>query len=756
MSSEELAAFITAIEKGMGKHACQSPELEALLAWLKSEEESIVGSPDAASGTAAAAAQEGGGGGRGGGGEPLPEEFERVRQPNYDLCVRNLDGDVSCDGETFSLMKSQDGVKVYSAAVPGHTIRRWRIEMCIHNATPVQIDYLLMDGPARLSWSPGLSEMRTLKTYEDGTFVSMFRSLPVAGGMISAREFCEVRYRLMKDDGTLLNWAEGLQSTPLLPVSDGLVRAYALKGSGYRLVPRGTSVDFTMTFMTDIGGQIPIWLLNSSMATTSIQEMNALRGAISRGLGTNAPMPTCKGVTTATSASAAAANDDDDGNTASKPGPGSDDDEYAPRQECPESYAATLARAKDQYYASLADATSSDGEAWVLEKETDGIRVFSAKIPNQKIKRWKVVGEIQSGSPEKLWRLIGDYQYRLKWDAALRMGKTIARYEQGVDAVYYQVNEAAGGWISPRDFVDIRQTRACTVNGHPGLETWCCSLDPAKGALLSPAEGGFVRAENAPGGGFKVVATSATSCEITMLAVTDIKGSLPVSIINAAMSSTFVSMVQGMRTCIATGKVDPPSSPLELLGGGGGGGGGALSSSSRKSNPNHERGRGGGGGGRAKALASSLSSPSAAKKKSLSIFHSAANPSTLDGILKKHDLLPSSLTTGDFPLLVAAGSRTEDDKAVVACVRELLLAGVCVPSAQPLLTSPHLARNPITPSSFHSTLLTLLRPPLPYSALLRPPPPSSTLLHPPHSSSFAFRTFLTPLTPHSLTRILTP
>ncbi len=674
VSSEELAAFITAIEKGMGKPACQSKELEEMLAWLKSEEEKIVGSPGNASGVVAApAVQEGG--------EPLPEEFERVRQPNYDLCVRNLDGDVSCDGETFSLMKSQDGVKVYSAAVPGHTIRRWRIEMCIHNATPVQIDYLLMDGPARLSWSPGLSEMRTLKTYEDGTFVSMFRSLPVAGGMISAREFCEVRYRLMKDDGTLLNWAEGLQSTPMLPVSDGLVRAYALKGSGYRLVPRGTSVDFTMTFMTDIGGQIPIWLLNSSMATTSIQEMNALRDAISRGLGTNAPMPTCKGVTSASA---------DDGNNASKPGPGSDDDEDARLQECPELYTATLARAKDQYQASLVGATSSDGEPWVLEKETDGIKVFSAKIPNHKIKRWRVVGEIRSGSPEKLWRLIGDYQYRLKWDAAsLRMGKTIKRYEQGVDTVYYQVNEAAGGWISPRDFVDIRQTRACTVNGHKGLETWCCSLDPAKGALVQPLEGGFVRGENMPGGGFQVIATSETSCEITMLAVTDIKGSLPVSIINAAMSSTFVSMVQGMRTCIDTGKVDPPSSPLELLSGG----------PSRESN-HDEPGR---GGGRAKALASSLSSPSLAKKKSLSIFHSGANPSTLDGILKKHGLLPSSLTAGDFPLLVAASSRTENDKAV-ACVRELLLAGFAFSFS---LTP----RKPQSPHHHPSPSFTLLQPP---------------------------------------------
>jgi hypothetical protein len=622
-----MGAYITAMEKGMGKDACQSAELEECISWLNAEAEKIAG------GDSSVPSQEAGDG-------QVPEEFQRVRQTNFDMALSNLDGDVSCEGETWAFTKGQDGVKVFSAAVPGQTIKRWRVEMCLHNATPAQIDYLLMDGEARLQWSPGLSEMRTLKTFDDGTFVSMFRSLPVAGGMISAREFVEVRFRQTKEDGTIFNWAEGLLNTPLQPVSDGLVRAYAMKGSGYRLVPRGTSVDFTMTFMTDIGGQIPIWILNSSMAASSIQEMNALRGAVQSGLGKDAKMPKCVGADGVVSG--------DDGNTASKPGPGSD----AQPQPCPTKHSRTLADAKDQYFANLSN-TTSDGESWAVEKDTDNIKVLSARIPDQKIKRWKVIGEVECGSPEVLWRLIGEYEYRLKWDTALRMGRNIALHENGIETVYYQVNEAAGGWISPRDFVDIRQTRAYTDNGRAAIETWCCSLDPNEGARLQAVEGSYVRGENLAGGGFKVITTSDTTCEITMLAVTDIKGSLPVSIINSAMSSTFVSMVQGMRTCLAKKTVEPPSTPLEFLSGSE-----TTGASSR---------------GREQALAHSLSSPSS--KKSNSIFHSGANPSTLDNILKKHGL--SSMSTDDFPLLVAAKSTTDDDKAM-ACVRELLLTGASV------------------------------------------------------------------------------
>jgi hypothetical protein len=158
----------------------------------------------------------------------------------------------------------------------------------------------------------------------------------------------------------------------------------------------------------------------------------------------------------------------------------------------------------------------------------------------------------------------------MEWDDSLSDGRDVARYaDQMVDFITYSSKEAAGGWISPRAFVDIRKM-AVLEDGT--LQCWCVGIEsPPESPLAAEFDSleivedkpGMVRGQNKPGSGFQVEIMkdnddgSLNEYRLTILSCSDVKGSIPVSIINGALTSQFMGMTAAMEIALERELVPP-------------------------------------------------------------------------------------------------------------------------------------------------------------------------------------------------------
>jgi hypothetical protein len=237
---------------------------------------------------------------------------------------------------------------------------------------------------------------------------------------------------------------------------------------------------------------------------------------------------------------------------------------------------AALAESKGILLRNLSPDTSSEGEAWVLSKKRDDTSIHTADIPGSKLKRWKVTAVLQARSPFEITQMLLSWHYRLQWDDSLSEGRDLARYEdQRIDFITYSSKEAAGGWISPRAFVDMRQMEVSKDdgNGTSRLQCWCVGIEsPPETPLAAEFDSleivedkpGMVRGQNKAGSGFQVEtlkehgdSAQLNEYRLTILSCSDVKGSIPVSIINGALTSQFMGMTAAMESALAKGLVLP-------------------------------------------------------------------------------------------------------------------------------------------------------------------------------------------------------
>jgi hypothetical protein len=233
---------------------------------------------------------------------------------------------------------------------------------------------------------------------------------------------------------------------------------------------------------------------------------------------------------------------------------------------------AALAESKGLFQRNLSPDTSSEGEAWILSKKRDETSIHTADIPGSKLKRWKVTAVLKARSPFEITQMLLSWHYRLQWDDSLSEGRDLARHEdQRIDFITYSSKEAAGGWISPRAFVDMRQMEVAKDGGS--LQCWCVGIEsPPETPLAAEFDSleivedkpGMVRGQNKAGSGFQVEtlkehgdSAQLNQYRLTILSCSDVKGSIPVSIINGALTSQFMGMTAAMESALAKGLVLP-------------------------------------------------------------------------------------------------------------------------------------------------------------------------------------------------------
>ncbi|TRY68621.1 hypothetical protein TCAL_12158 [Tigriopus californicus] len=177
---------------------------------------------------------------------------------------------------------------------------------------------------------------------------------------------------------------------------------------------------------------------------------------------------------------------------------------------------------------------------WKLEKRNShGDTVHSKHIRGNK-KVFKLTGKVMI--PPKL--LLEELFYQIEdvpsWNPTLKECKTIQPIDSHTDISYQVAAEAAGGMVSTRDFVNLRYWQV--IEGSY-FSSGVSIQHPAM-----PSQPKKVRGENGPGGwAMRPVPGEPDECTFQWLLDTDLKGWIPQSVIDAALSGAQFDYIESIR-----------------------------------------------------------------------------------------------------------------------------------------------------------------------------------------------------------------
>jgi len=237
----------------------------------------------------------------------VPEPLKKVVDASYEMFLKNRQGDISCDGEKWELQSDVSGDKIWRAKYPGQSVYRWRAESTLYGPLSGILgelfDYTKRAGPT--GWDPNLAKGRVHKQYDDGYKILIYSSNPVLGGLISPREFVEVRVvKGLQPDGSYSFSGVGIDEKMFgsilgsdFPQTDkNCTRASALPGGGFYMFPVTPGLDpetpqewkFQLSVSTLAGGWLPASTVNSAAATVLGESIQAQKAHIAKIFGNRA------------------------------------------------------------------------------------------------------------------------------------------------------------------------------------------------------------------------------------------------------------------------------------------------------------------------------------------------------------------------------------------------------------------------------------------------------------------------------------
>jgi ribosome-associated toxin RatA of RatAB toxin-antitoxin module len=173
---------------------------------------------------------------------------------------------------------------------------------------------------------------------------------------------------------------------------------------------------------------------------------------------------------------------------------------------------------------------------WKLQKDKDGIKVYSAEVPDSKIRAIKVVAEYEATS-EEIADIVMDINTATEWVSHLKSTYLIKRVSQNEYYYYAEVNLP---WpASNRDFVahltrsDNVQTRTITIDG------------PAVAGLV-PEKKGTVRINNSVGK-WIITPLDKNQVRVEYALHVDPAGSLPSWLVNMFSGETPMQIFENLR-----------------------------------------------------------------------------------------------------------------------------------------------------------------------------------------------------------------
>jgi hypothetical protein len=175
-------------------------------------------------------------------------------------------------------------------------------------------------------------------------------------------------------------------------------------------------------------------------------------------------------------------------------------------------------------------------EDWKLQKDKDGIKVYSAEVPDSKIRAIKVVANYDA-TPAQVADTVMDINTASEWVSHLKSSYLIKRVSQ--NELYYYAEVTLPWPVSNRDFV-AHLTRSENV------QTGAITIDGPAVAGFVPEKRGIVRINNSIG---KWIITPLGNNQVNVEYAlhVDPAGSLPSWLVNMFSGETPMQIFENLR-----------------------------------------------------------------------------------------------------------------------------------------------------------------------------------------------------------------
>lgn len=181
-------------------------------------------------------------------------------------------------------------------------------------------------------------------------------------------------------------------------------------------------------------------------------------------------------------------------------------------------------------------------DGWNTEKEKDGITVESRFIASGR-KIFRLKSSIEGKAVDIFNIIVLHPEMAHKWGGSITNSYVVRRIDEQTDIVYNSTGEEARGMVSCRDFVNLRRWE------RRGDVFVSCNSTIVLDEL--PPKTDHVRGENGPGGwAFREAEGNPNRTEYMWLFDVDLKGWLPQSVIDIAMSHMLFRTGQGVRSYV--------------------------------------------------------------------------------------------------------------------------------------------------------------------------------------------------------------
>jgi hypothetical protein len=175
-------------------------------------------------------------------------------------------------------------------------------------------------------------------------------------------------------------------------------------------------------------------------------------------------------------------------------------------------------------------------EDWKLQKNKDGIQVYSAEVPDSKIRAIKVVANYEA-SPGEIADIVMDINTSTEWVSHLKSCYVIKRVSQ--NELYYY-GEVKLPWPAlNRDFV-------AHLTRNENMETRTITIDGPAVAGLVPEKKGTVRINNSLGT-WIIAPLDSSQAKVEYVLHVDPAGSLPSWLVNMFSSETPMQIFENLR-----------------------------------------------------------------------------------------------------------------------------------------------------------------------------------------------------------------
>lgn len=177
------------------------------------------------------------------------------------------------DSNDWTLAREKNGVKVYTRFIPGWSIKEFKAIVHIHATIP-QIESVLRDAPNRCEWIYSAYSTKNVKVISNEEYYA-YSAVDVPWPVSDRDNVIHWKYKKISDNEVQFDMKA--VPTSIYPEQPGIVRVQRMQGFWHLLDLGNGSVEVTQQVVSEVGGSVPDWMVNSGIVESPYNTMYNLK-----------------------------------------------------------------------------------------------------------------------------------------------------------------------------------------------------------------------------------------------------------------------------------------------------------------------------------------------------------------------------------------------------------------------------------------------------------------------------------------------